>query len=100
MTVNTFCGIMLYMKLNRKQRRALKAKGVKLMRTEEEIKREYIDLCTRAGELQYQLKQMQAGLEEINGRILAVNKEFVEVKQAQSQKSEEAPSVQQEAQTD
>lgn len=87
------------MKLNRKQRRALKAKGVSLMRSEEDIKKEYVDLCTRAGELQYQLEQMKAGLHEINNRLLAVNKEFVELKQSQ-EKSQEASSVQQEAQTD
>lgn len=88
------------MKLNRKQRRALKSKGVSVMRSEEEIKKEYVDLCTRAGELQYQLEQMKAGLHEINSRLLAVNKEFVELKQSEQPKSEEAPSVQQEAQTD
>ena len=70
------------------------------MRSEEEIKKEYVDLCTRAGELQYQLEQMKAGLSEINQRLLAVNKEFVELKQSQQEKQEEAPSVQQEAQTD
>lgn len=88
------------MKLNRKQRRALKAKGVSLMRTEEEIKKEYIDLCTRSGELQYQIEQMKAGLHDINNRLLAVNKEFVELKKSQESKKEEAPSVPQEAQTD
>jgi len=70
------------------------------MRSEEEIKKEYVDLCTRAGEVQYQLEQMKAGLHEINNRLLAVNKEFVELKQSEQSKSEEAPSVQQEAQTD
>lgn len=87
------------MKLNRKQRRALKAKGVKLMRSEDEIKKEYIDLCTRAGELQYQLEQMKAGLHEINSRLLAVNKEFVELKKSE-EKAKEESNVQQEAQTD
>lgn len=70
------------------------------MRSEEDIKKEYVDLCTRAGEVQYQLEQMKAALHEINNRLLAVNKEFVELKQSEEKKSEEAPSVQQEAQTD
>lgn len=69
------------------------------MRSEEEIKKEYVDLCTRAGELQYQLEQMKAGLHEINNRLLAVNKEFVELKQSQ-EKAQEAPSVQEEAKAD
>lgn len=70
------------------------------MRNEEEIKKEYVDLCTRAGEVQYQLEQMKAALHEINSRLLAVNKEFVELKQSEQAPKEEAPSVQQEAQTD
>ena len=41
------------MKLNRKQRRTLKIKGVKMkQRTEEAIRKEYLDLCGRAGEAQ------------------------------------------------
>ncbi|NDG26425.1 MAG: hypothetical protein EB120_04520 [Proteobacteria bacterium] len=87
------------MKLNRKQRRALKAKGVKMTRSEEEIKKEYVDLCTRAGELQYQLEQMKAGLHDINGRILSVNKEFVELKQSQEQPKGDS-NVEAQAQTD
>jgi hypothetical protein len=76
------------MKLNRKQRRALKAKGVKLMRSEEELKKMYIDLCTRAGELQYQISQLKLALDEINGKLVDVNREFVELKQSQQKKEE------------
>jgi len=88
------------MKLNRKMRRALKAKGVKPMRSEEVIKKEYVDLCTRAGELQYQLEQLKAGLHEINNRILSVNKEFVELKQSQKEEPKESSDVTSQAQTD
>ena len=35
--------------------------------SEEEIKKEYVDLCTRAGELQYQLEQMKAELQALKG---------------------------------
>lgn len=90
----------VFMKLNRKQRRALKARGVKMVRSEDDIKREYIDLCTRSGELQYQIQQMQGALVEINNRILSVNKEFVELKKSQESKSQEEVDVQSQAQTD
>jgi hypothetical protein len=76
------------MKLNRKQRRALKAKGVKLMRSEEQLKKDYIDLCTKAGELQYQIEQMKIALVDINNKLVDVNKEYVELKKAQQQKEQ------------
>lgn len=70
------------------------------MRSEEVIKKEYVDLCTRAGELQYQLEQLKAGLHEINNRILSVNKEFVELKQSQKEEPKETSDVASQAQTD
>lgn len=78
------------MKLNRKQRRALKVKGVKMsVRTEDEIRKEYLDLCGRAGEVQYQIQQLSAALNGINSRLVEVNKEFVDLKEAEGKKGEE-----------
>lgn len=78
------------MKLNRRQRRALKAKGVKMSkRTEDEIRKEYLDLCGRAGEVQYQIQQLTAALNNFNSRLAEVNKEFVELKESEAKKGEE-----------
>jgi hypothetical protein len=91
------------MKLNRKQRRALKVKGVKMAnRNEEAIRREYLDLCGKAGEIQYQVNQLEAALSNINGRLAEVNKEFVDLKESQKQepKAEEGDANASQSQTD
>lgn len=74
-----------------------------MLRDEGEIKKEYIELCTRAGELQYQIQQMQSGLQEINKRILVINQEFVDLKKAQEKTAapeKGAENVSEQAQTD
>jgi len=91
------------MKLNRKQRRALKVKGVKMApRNEEAIRREYLDLCGRAGEIQYQVNQLESALNNINGRLAEVNKEFVDLKESQKSesKTEEGDANASQSQTD
>lgn len=90
------------MKLNRKQRRTLKVKGVKMPnRTEDEIRKEYLDLCGRAGEVQYQIKQLNAALDSFNNRLAEVNKEFVDLKESQkTNQSAEGDSNASQSQTD
>jgi uncharacterized coiled-coil DUF342 family protein len=90
------------MKLNRKQRRALKVKGVKMaVRTEDEIRKEYLDLCGRAGEVQYQIKQLEAALASFNNRLVEVNKEFVDLKESQkSNQNSEGDANASQSQTD
>jgi hypothetical protein len=78
------------MKLNRKQRRTLKIKGVKMkQRTEEAIRKEYLDLCGRAGEAQYQVNQLENALNGINARLAEINKEFVDLKESQKTENKE-----------
>lgn len=62
--------------LNRKQRRALKARKVEMPRTQDEIKQEYFQLCAQTGELQYKIAEFSEQLEELNGKIQALNRDF------------------------
>jgi len=73
---------MYVMKLNRKKRRALKAKGVKMARTEQQIREEYSALCVRAGEMQYQVSQLEKAISDINVRLVELNSEFAELKKS------------------
>lgn len=58
-------------------------------RTEDEIRKEYLDLCGRAGEVQYQLEQLRAALNQMNSRLAEINKEFVELKESENKQGEE-----------
>jgi hypothetical protein len=65
-------------------------------RTEETIRNEYLNICAQAGELQFKIGQMQAALTEVNGKLTALNQEYVTLKSTPAPKEEasEAPSVQ------
>lgn len=65
--------------LNRKSRRALKAKGVKMSQSVEQIQKSYGELCAKAGELQYNAKQIELQITEINQRLMLLNKEYHEL---------------------
>lgn len=49
------------------------------LRTEEDIRNDYIRECAQAGELQYKIKEFAKALDTTNARIAEINKEFGEV---------------------
>lgn len=61
--------------MNRKSRRALHAVRRK-MRTVEELRTEYGNLCAQAGELQYKIKEFTGALNSLNQKIGSLNREF------------------------
>lgn len=71
--------------MNRKQRRSLKAIGAPLSlpekSPEDQLKEEYYQACAEAGELQFKIKQFEAGLQAVNQKIAEVNKRYVELKE-------------------
>jgi archaellum component FlaC len=70
--------------LNRKARRALKAKGIDMsMPRKEELKNEYGKLCVAAGELQYRIKMQERELHELNTKIENLNLEYAELVKAE-----------------
>lgn len=71
------------------------------VRTEDEIRKEYLDLCGRAGEVQYQIRQLNAALDSFNNRLAEVNKEFVNLKESEkTNKNTEGEANAAQAQTD
>jgi hypothetical protein len=68
--------------LNRKARRALKAKGIDMSR-KEDIKNEYGKLCVAAGELQYRIEMSKRELHELNTKIEDLNTEYSEIIKAE-----------------
>ncbi len=76
---------------NRKARRAYKAKGLRMPRSEEEIKTEYGQLCAKAGELQYSATQIDLQLKEINKKLMNLNREFHSLKKPETAKEQAQP---------
>jgi len=76
--------------LNRKARRALKAKGIDMDR-KEEIKNEYGRLCVAAGELQYRIEMQKRELHELNVKIENLNVEYSEIAKSEEKPAPEAP---------
>lgn len=64
----------------------------KTMRTEQEIQKEYRDLCTQAGEFQYKIQEHKMALDSINQHLFDLTKEFVALKDSAPLK-EVAPEV-------
>lgn len=62
--------------MNRKTRRTMKARGIKMPRSEAEIRQDYSNTCTQAGECQYRIMQLENSLEQLNEKLDAINKEF------------------------
>lgn len=75
--------------MNRKQRRAAKAMGINLDRSPEQIKQEYAQLNSRAGDLQFMIYQHKQGLAEINARLEQLVQEYNQV--SAKQKAAAAP---------
>lgn len=65
--------------MNRKQRRALKARGTIMSQEkpqEQLLREEHFTLCMQAGQIQYQIVQMERSLDELNKKIEDVNIRF------------------------
>lgn len=63
------------------------AKEFKAPRKIEEIQREYVQLCTRAGDVQFKVKSLSADLDMLNGQIQELT---IEALAAQQQAAKEA----------
>ena len=67
-------------------------------RTEEDIKQDYANACAQAGEIQYQISQLEGVLKNINTQIEGLNKEARALRAAQpapeAPKAEEASAAQ------
>lgn len=78
------------MMLNRKARRGLKARGIKLARKAEDIRNEYMQVCAQAGDIQYKLVQLGKALNDANNKLEALNKEFETLPKEEPKKEETA----------
>jgi len=65
---------------------AKEGKKLSVPREMKEIEQEYQQQCYQAGSLQYQIKILNKELDNINGRIEAINKEAAARKQLDKQK--------------
>ena len=61
------------------------------LRTLPELQKEYVSLCTKAGELQYKLAAFKLDLDAINKQLMDINFEAATVQAAD--KTKEIPSV-------
>ncbi len=59
--------------MNRKSRRALKAKGIDVSKSREELNQQYTMLCAEAGDLNFKKEQLREELDKVNGMLTAIN---------------------------
>lgn len=87
--------------MNRKQRRTMKARGIKMPeRSEDDIRKEYGIKCTHAGELQYRIEQMENELGNLNTEIRILNQEYAKVLENKPKTQPEVPKVVEAAQSE
>lgn len=77
--------------MNRKQRRALKARKIAMPQSQDEIKQEYFQLCAQAGELQYKIEEFNIQLKNLNMKIASLNKAFSEAVAAAPEEAKSIP---------
>ena len=66
-------------------------KAKRILRTLPELQKEYVSLCTKAGELQYKLAAFKLDLDAVNKQLMDINFEAATVQAAD--KTKEIPSV-------
>jgi chromosome segregation ATPase len=81
--------------MNRKQRRHLRAIGMKLKigKTLQEIQAQYAEACSKAGDLQYRIAIMRKEIASFEKQLDSVNDDLQELNKAYSQLTAQRPAA-------